>query len=66
MPKLSDNALNHIRSESERIQYGKITLIINPNMPDVDIVVEEGVKFSKEIPGAGKSARRKPGGLHQG
>ena len=66
MSKLSESALNHIRSESERIPYGKITLVINENTPDVDVVVEERVKFPKGNPGIDQSTTRRPGGLHQG
>jgi hypothetical protein len=60
MPKLSQQAIEHIKTEVERVPYGKVTIVINENSPDLDIVTENREKFPKEItPGPGKVAVKK-------
>jgi hypothetical protein len=55
MPKLSQAVIDKIQSEAEHITYGKVTVVINENMPDVDIVIEKRSKLPKQItPGPGK------------
>lgn len=55
MGKLSEAALNRIKEEVERIPYGKVTIVVNESQGDVDIVVEERLKFKKELcPKAGQ------------
>lgn len=59
MGKLSDAALNRIKEEVERIPYGKVTIVINESQGDIDIVVEERLKYKKEIqPKAGQVVGR--------
>lgn len=55
MGKLSEAALNRIKEEVERIPYGKVTIVVNESQGDVDIVVEERLKYKKELcPQAGQ------------
>jgi hypothetical protein len=67
MLKLSDTTLNDIRSASELIPHGLITLIMNKNMPDVDVVGGKREEIPKVVnPGCNKVTVLRPGGLHQG
>jgi hypothetical protein len=55
MPKLTVEAMEKIKNEVERIDYGKVTLVVNENMPDIDVVVEERMRFPKrETPRPGR------------
>lgn len=54
MSKLTEEAKKHIIKEVERVSYGKVTIVVNENMNDIDVVTEERVKFPKDLPRAGK------------
>lgn len=47
MAKLTNEMLDHIKSECERVKFGKITLCITDTNPVIDIVVEERKQFVK-------------------
>lgn len=60
MSKISTEAMEYIQATAEQLRYGKITVVINENMPDVDIVVENRTRFAKEdTPAPGKLPIRK-------
>jgi hypothetical protein len=47
MSKLSPAILERIQAEADRLAYGKITIIINENVPEVDILVEERLRYNR-------------------
>lgn len=65
MAKLSPEVIERIKKEAERMSYGKITIVLSENSPMVDILVEERLRYGKDIPpGPGKVVVKGP--LHQG
>jgi len=48
MAKLSQQTLERIKKEAERIPYGKLTIILNETQRDVHIIVEEQLRYPKE------------------
>lgn len=45
--KIPDNLINHIKSEAEKMEYGKIIININKTANGVDVVTEKRERFEK-------------------
>lgn len=45
--KIPDKLVEHIRSEAEKMEYGRIIININKTAPGVDVVTEKRQRFEK-------------------